>query len=181
MRLFIALQLPEEVKAALAAAQARLPDQAVRWTSPAAIHLTLQFLGEADEALVEPLVAALAALPAEPIRLRLAGLGAFPNSRQPRVVWAGVAGDTEALLRLQAAVTTATAPLGFAGEARAFKPHLTLGRARQDARPEALRALGAALGAVEPPPPLVWEAGRATLYQSTLTPRGAIYTDLGPA
>lgn len=180
MRLFIALELPQDVKAELAQAQRGLPAGAVRWADVAGMHLTLQFLGETDEGLVAPLVAGLAAIPAELIRLSLAGLGGFPNLRQPRVVWAGVAGDTAALVRLQAAVVAATEPLGFAPEARAFKAHLTLGRARKDARPDQLRAVGEAVAKAAPPAPLAWEAGHPTLYQSTLTPRGAIYTALGP-
>jgi 2'-5' RNA ligase len=181
MRLFIALELPDLVKAELAAAQGRLRagGHPVRWADAAGVHLTLQFLGEADPGLVGPLLAGLAAIPAAPIALRLDGLGAFPSARQPRVVWAGVAGDTAALARLHAAVTAATGPLGFPAEARPFSPHLTLGRARQDARPEQLRALGEALRAAAPPAPAAWDAGPPTLFRSELTPRGAIYTALG--
>lgn len=179
MRLFIALELPEAVKAELAAVQGRLPREAVRWVRAEGMHLTLQFLGEADGGLVEPLVAALAAIPRVPLQLRLAGLGTF-GGRTPRVVWAGVAGDTEALARLQAAVVAATAPLGFVAEARPWSPHLTLGRARQDARPDALRALADAVRRAPPPAPLEWDAGSPILFESKLGPRGAAYVALGP-
>lgn len=180
MRLFIALSLPEAVRAELAAAQGRLPGEAVRWAAPEGMHLTLQFLGEADDALAAPLVAALGAIPRAPLRLRLAGLGAFPDGRRPRVIWAGVGGETARLAALQAAVLAATTPLGFAAEARPWSPHITLGRARQGAAPAALRALGEALGRMPPPPPVEWEAGRPTLYASRLGPGGAAYTALGP-
>jgi len=180
MRLFIALQLPQPVKDALADAQARLSGHALRPVDPAAMHLTLQFLGEADAALVPPLLAGLAAIPTPPIRLRLDGVGAFPNPRRARVVWAGVAGDTAALADLQRAVLAVSAPLGFSPEERPFRAHLTLARVRQDARPEQLRALGEALLAAPPPPPIPWDAGRPALIHSTLTPRGAVYRELGP-
>lgn len=180
MRLFIALDVPDSVRLELARAQGLLRDHPVRWADPAGMHLTLQFLGEADGVLLGPLLDALAGLAAGPFRLSLAGLGAFPGLGQPRVVWAGIGGDTAALAALQRAVTAATAPLGFTPEARAFAPHLTLGRARQGARPAELRALGEAVGRLAPPSPLAWEAGAPILFQSTTTTRGAVYTRLGP-
>jgi 2'-5' RNA ligase len=181
MRLFIALDLSASVRAELAMAQTRLQGHPVRWSAPADMHLTLQFLGEAEEALVPPLLTALGAIPVAPFKLSIGDLGAFPNAGQPRVIWADIGGDTAALTRLQTAVTMATAPLGFSPEERAFKAHLTLGRARQEARPEQLRALGEALARAKRPAPLVWEAVRPSLFQSTLTPHGAVYTrlDLG--
>lgn len=182
MRLFIALHLPDHVRGALAAAQERLRrgNPPVRWTDATNIHLTLQFLGETGAALVPALVAGLADLHVPPIRLTLSGLGAFPGLQRPRVIWAGVAGDLAALDRLRAAVFALTTPLGFAPETRPFTPHLTLGRLRDDARPEAIRALAAALRSAEPPPALAWEAGRPILYQSILKPEGAVYIALGP-
>lgn len=182
MRLFVALALPPPVCDALALAQTQLRQggHPVRWADTATLHLTLQFLGETDAALVDPLLAWLAGLVAEPIRLALSGLGAFPGPQQPRVIWAGVAGDIEALERLQAAVVALTVSLGFQAEVRRFTPHLTLGRVRPEVRPEQLRALARALRAAIPPPALSWEAGRPMLYWSTLTPGGARYTALGP-
>lgn len=181
MRLFIALSIPDEVRRELARAQAGLRGLPVRWADPAGIHLTLQFLGETAEGSVPPLLAALAAVPATTFPLRLAGLGAFPNLRQPRVVWAGLDGDLAALARLQAAVLAATAPLGFVPEERPFRPHLTLGRVRQEAGPEERRAIGRAVERAAALAPLSWEAAGPTLYQSTLTPRGAVYKALGPS
>lgn len=178
MRLFIALDLPQPIRAELASAQARLRAHPLRWADPSGIHLTLQFLGETGEALVPPLREALAAIPAAPLSLALAALAGFPSMGQPRIVWAGVGGDTARLAQLHAAVIVATAPLGFTPEERPFRAHLTLGRARQDARPDQLRALGQALARAEPPAPLTWDAGPPHLFQSTLTPRGAVYTRL---
>jgi 2'-5' RNA ligase len=180
MRLFIALGLPQEVREELARLQGRLRGLPVRWADPAGVHLTLQFIGETPEASAPALLEALAGLPAAPFPLRLDGQGAFPNLRQPRVLWVGLGGDLTALGRLQAAVLAATAPLGFAPEARPFRPHLTLGRVRQDAGLEERRAVGRAVEGAAPPAPLSWQAGAPTLYQSTLTPAGAVYTPLGP-
>lgn len=180
MRLFVALDLAEPVRQELARAQDRLRAgrHPVRWADPAGLHLTLQFLGEAEGARVALLKAAIAQIPRAPLRLELAGFGAFPNQRQPRVVWVGVGGDTSALKELQQSVLAATLPLGFASEDRPFTAHLTLGRVHSDVRPEQLRALGGALAHVGPPVPVAWDTGGPILFQSTTTPGGAIYTRL---
>lgn len=182
MRLFIALDLPAPVRAELAAAQARLRrgGHAVRWAAVDGLHLTLQFLGEVDPALVPELLAALGPVSAPAFTLRLGDLDAFPSPARPRVIWAGLAGDTAALAGLQAAVLAATALLGFTPEDRPFTPHLTLGRARQDVSPEQIQRLSQALRAAEPPAPLGWVAGRPQLFESRSTARGVVYTALGP-
>jgi RNA 2',3'-cyclic 3'-phosphodiesterase len=182
MRLFIAIDLPDHVRAALAEAQARLSrsGHAVRWAAVEGLHLTLQFLGETDPARAPGLLAALEAIPAPALTLRLGGLGAFPSAARPRVIWAGLAGDTEALGALQRVVVAATGPLGFVPEDRPFAPHLTLGRARQDVGPAQIQALAAALATAAPPAPAGWQAGRPLLFESRSTPRGVVYTPLGP-
>lgn len=182
MRLFVALSLPAPVRAALIAAQERLRlgGHPVRWTDQAGLHLTLQFLGEADPSIARALVACLTELPAAGLRLELGEPGAFPTVRRPRVLWVGVGGDTAALMHLQALVVAATERLGFTSEPRAFTPHITIGRVRPDATPSALRSLGDAIACAAPPPALGWEAGPPLLFQSTLTAKGAIYTQLGP-
>jgi 2'-5' RNA ligase len=182
LRLFIALPLPEPALAELAAVQRRLRNSGhpVRWADPQGIHLTLQFLGPTDPALVQPLLEALSRIAPAPFPLHLGPLGAFPGLREPRIVWVGLAGDTAALSALQAAVAQATAPFGFVPEARPFHPHLTLGRTRPEARPEQRRRLGATLAAAAPPQPVRWMNAGPLLYASTLTPQGAVYRVLGP-
>lgn len=185
MRLFIALNLPDEVIAALEQTQQRLKRTAahpVKWVAPATMHLTLQFLGEVDDARVPALLAALEALPtraALPLpTLALAGVGAFPNLRRPQTIWVGVGGELAALERLYASVIAATAPLGFPAEQRPFRAHLTLGRARRDAGAAQLAVLGQALAALPPPHPLAWQSGPPILFQSTLTGNGPVYRAL---
>ncbi|GAB4427648.1 MAG: RNA 2',3'-cyclic phosphodiesterase [Chloroflexi bacterium OHK40] len=180
MRLFIALSLPEHVRQELAAVQVRLRGHPLRPVEPQGLHLTLQFLGDVHAELVAPLLDALSALPPVRIQLRLAGLGGFPNLEQPRVVWAGVGGDLATLAELQRRVVGATARLGLPTDERPYRPHLTLGRVPQSAPVARVRALGAAVVACAPPAPLVWEAAGPTLYESTLTRAGAVYTVLGP-
>lgn len=136
MRLFIAIDLPEARRRAIAQATAPLREAApsVSWVDETRLHLTLKFLGEQPEDAVSPLAAALreAAAFHSPLTLDLGGLGAFPSRRRPRVIWLGVAPDPKLEL-LHDDVERACAALGYEVEGRAFRPHLTLGRARRAA------------------------------------------------
>ena len=100
----------------------------VRWVDSEGIHLTLKFLGDIDPALVEDVLRAMeqAASGTLPFQVHLNGLGVFPNLRRPRVLWAGVGGDMDALGALQEKVEAAMEGLAFPRERRAFSPHLTL-------------------------------------------------------
>ncbi len=176
IRLFVALELPARARAALGDIVARLRPAAgpnVRWTDPKGIHLTLKFIGEVPVAQLEPIRGSLAGVrDAEPIEAAFRGLGWFPNARRPRVLWAGVEAGAE-LPALAAKIERALEPLGIARESREFHPHLTLARIKADAGLEHLRNEAERLGAPE--------FGRASyrefdLMQSTLHPKGAIYT-----
>jgi len=117
-RLFIAILLPEEIKARLAASQRswqrRTSGGVVRWTPLEQMHLTLRFLGDVPEESVPAIVEALhrAAATVAPFALRASGLGCFPDARRPRVLWAGVAGGLTALHNLQGRIAAETAPWG---------------------------------------------------------------------
>ena len=136
MRLFIAINFHEELRTALHQAmeplRAAAPD--IRWVDAPRIHLTMKFLGEQPETAVPPLMEMLARIGAryDPIPLELGGLNAFPNLRQPRVVWLGVKADPKLEL-LHHDVETACAELGHPVEGRAYRPHVTLGRVRDRA------------------------------------------------
>jgi 2'-5' RNA ligase len=139
MRLFVAADLPADLRGRLAALQRDLRDldDGVRWVRPEGIHLTFVFLGEVAAERLGRLRAALAAAAtaaSPPFRLQAAGLGAFPDRGALRVVWVGIEGDREAAQRLHLALERHLAPQGFAPEERAFRPHLTLGRARRESR-----------------------------------------------
>ena len=134
MRAFIALELPEDVRRALGAAQCRLAaSQAdVKWVAVAHLHLTLKFLGEITEeqrAQVVRLLKALASTTA-PLRLRFTGLGSFPTQRAPRVLWVGVEDETQQLPRLAAALGRGLASLACGERDERFVAHVTLGRVR---------------------------------------------------
>jgi RNA 2',3'-cyclic 3'-phosphodiesterase len=176
VRLFVALNVPSQLRQALWQTMARLRDRGlpVKWVRPEGIHLSLKFLGEVPDERESELAAALgrAAKGTRALSLALGGFGVFPDFERPRVVWAGVAGEP-ALEILQHRVEQEFAPLGFPTEARPFRPHVTLGRAAREARPRDFAGLEAALGGLEFEETVVVEA--VDLMQSTLQPGGAVY------
>ena len=179
-RLFIAIELPAETQSALANVQRALsPLAAVRWTNTANIHLTLQFLGDTDTALIPALSAALAeTVAAVPVfSLSLATVGAFPNLKRPRIIWAGV-GTSAALTALHRAVTTATATVNIPADKKPFKPHLTIGRVRNRARGGDFRAIAAAVSRENIGEIATVRVAHISLIRSQLTRRGPIYTPL---
>jgi 2'-5' RNA ligase len=181
-RLFIAAELPPDVKAALVAAQERLrrDHPPVKWVAPEAMHLTLRFLGETDAELAPRLGAGLrAALEGwRAIPVHLTSAGAFPNDRRPSVLWAGIGGALAALGELYVAVAAAVAALGFPPEARPFQAHLTLGRVRREASAAQQQQIGAAIRALPAFAPMAWTVDRVALFRSQLDRGGPIYTKI---
>lgn len=133
-RLFVAVDLGEEVRRALAALQEELRPQArhARWVAPENAHLTLAFLGSMEEAMVPRLSEALGGVAAKaaPFELRCRGGGAFGAKKHPRVLWVGVEGELAALAVLHQRTEAALQPLGYQPEQREYRPHLTLARAK---------------------------------------------------
>lgn len=133
LRLFAAIDPPPLVRAQLSAA---LPqsDERLRYGAPEQWHLTLAFYGSVAERKVEPLRDGLgrAVSRSRPLKLRLAGAGTFPRqSAKARVLWVGLDGDVDELRRLASRCAGAGRHARIAMEARAFRAHLTVARARQ--------------------------------------------------
>ena len=177
MRLFVALDIPESVRDSLSKLSRQLRETCpgARWVRLEGAHLTLKFIGEAPPDLAERIRSTLAEIrTAGPIELRFAGLGFFPDSRRPRVFWAGIeTGD--ALGALAASVETCLEPLGIPRESRDFHPHVTLARFDSPRGLDPLRAAVERLGA---PDFGSAAAGEFHLYQSVLKRGGAEYTRL---
>src|SRR5437667_12816717 len=120
LRLFIAILIPEHVKAAVEAAQTVLrrvsPEVAVRWTRREQFHLTLRFLGNLEATRAPKLTAAVRLIcqPFAPLRMRAEQIGLFPDECFPRVIWVGIKDDQDQLPLLQRAVQSATQD--FSGE-----------------------------------------------------------------
>ena len=147
---------------------------------PENIHLSLKFLGEVEESREPELRSALqqaAGGGAEgneprPLTVQITGFGVFPDYHRPHVLWAGVTPDP-GLELLQHSVEQAFAPLGFPTEARAFRPHVTLGRAGRDARPSDFKGLEEILTDTEFDATVT--VAEIDLMQSTLQPNGPVY------
>jgi 2'-5' RNA ligase len=181
-RLFIAIELSDEMKASLAKVVSllnRRSQSAVRWTDVANLHLTLKFLGDTPSQRVPELTQAIeqASQGIPPFTLELGNPGAFPNNLQPRVLWVGLAGDYSTLARLQQRVEDACEALGFPREGRRFVPHLTLGRVRDTVPDAGRRQVGEMLATCRVEP-AGQQVESVCLVRSTLTPQGPVYTRL---
>lgn len=180
LRSFVAVLLPDRVRAGLAAVSAELRGQTrgLAWVPPDNLHLTLRFLGEigpvALERVREAVTAAAATFP--PFTVSLGGLGGFPVGRAPRVLWASVVAGGEKIEALFGELEAALVARGIPGESRAFHPHVTLARARD---PRGARELVRVLGVG----PAFGEVRVEALHlmRSELGPRGSRYSALTAA
>lgn len=168
MRLFVAIDLPEEVRQNVWGLYSELP--AAHWVDRQQLHLTLRFIGEADDKTFGQLKEALASVRSTPFPLALTGLGTFPGG-QPRVLWVGIE-ENEPLRLLQENVEMAVIAGGGAPEHRPFSPHITIARFK-DPPPRGLLASYLDRNRdfrCEP-----FSVCQIHLYSSTLTGRGAIH------
>ena len=155
-----------------------MPD--VRWIKHGNIHLTLKFLGDVSVSRIDAIGKALEDITCQfpPFAVRLAGIGAFPNSRKPRIIWVGMEKGAEELVQMARQIEGSMKRLGFPREKRPFRPHLTVGRIRNLKHPTTMTE---ALERSE-----VGELGeftvqRVSLIKSQLDPAGSIYTTLSEA
>ncbi|MCC5969432.1 MAG: RNA 2',3'-cyclic phosphodiesterase [Pararhodobacter sp.] len=172
IRAFIAIPIPEPIRARLAVTQFLLP--IARPTPPENFHLTLAFLGSQPEDRLEDLHLALAGLSAPPLTLQIDGLGVFGGDK-PRAVHATLKPEP-ALNALQARIARAIDETGLPRETRRFTPHVTLGRfAPGEASAAALAAAIGQIGALDIPP---FDAEEFLLMRSLLRPDGAVHDPL---
>ena len=186
-RLFLAVPLAAEVQALVADQIAALGAEGwpVRWVRPETAHLTLHFLGETSPERAQLPRLALPEIVARhaPFALRTAGLGVFPNFRRPRVLWLGLHGPAHRLETLQQEMGKTLRELGFAVGEEPYRPHITLGRVRNDDGervrlrdlPEAVkgRFVDAASGAAIAPPTIPVPVREVLLMRSHLGKDGA--------
>ena len=179
IRTFIAVEIPDGIKAAMRDIQSDLRKSGadVGWARPEGVHLTLKFLGDVEADAIPRLAAELgvALSGMRPFTLSVGGTGVFPTPKSPRVVWLGLGGDMDALGAAQKAVEAVCGGFGFKPEDRPFRPHLTLGRVKSAKGRDALiKALAlhenAELG--------TFTAGSVSVMKSELKPSGAVYTEM---
>ena len=184
IRAFIAVELPETLKKELYELEAQLKNTSppiVKWVDPNSIHITLKFLGEISEDSVDELTLAIeeSAQGIQPFQLEVREVGAFPNLERVQVLWVGVKGELEQITQLQKNIESNTEQLGFSRESRAFSPHLTLGRVRNEARPNERQRLGKLLTDTSFAALHNVNVAAVNLMKSQLTPTGPVYTCIG--
>jgi 2'-5' RNA ligase len=178
IRVFCAVELTEEIRAAVAAHAARLrrefPDARASWARPVGLHITLKFIGEVEAARVEALARAAGAAVAgfEPFRLSIEESGTFPPRGAARVLWLGVRDDSGQLSQLQSRLERECDSAGFPSEPRAFKPHLTVARLRVPSHALSEAHRHATFG------PYHFQVSELLVIRSELGPGGSRYTPL---
>jgi len=181
VRCFIAIELPDELKAGLNQLQSRLKvgEQAgVKWVDPYSIHLTLKFLGSVAVDRIDEITGAIeeATHGMSPFHLEVRELGVFPNLKRVQVAWVGVKGEVDKLGQLQQRIESNLARLGFAPESRPFTPHLTLARIRDRALPDERQRFGQLIASTRFEAAFTIEVDTINLMKSQLTREGAIYS-----
>jgi RNA 2',3'-cyclic 3'-phosphodiesterase len=168
-RLFVAIDLPEEVKTQLSGFSRELTG--CKWVGMDELHLTLRFIGEVDDGTFALIGRALTAVRFESFPLTLCGVGHFPPHKHPRVLWVGIQGGEE-LGRLQQNVELALIEAGISPDDRPFSPHITLARMKDTAPSDVARFERDHAGLVCP----TFEVSEFILYSSVLSRTGAIHT-----
>ena len=182
MRLFVAVRLSEDVLSTVEKVAGNLrrripPRVRASWIPPEKMHLTVRFIGHVDDSRVPVVTDALAPpLRVQPFEVALDGCGAFPRSGPPRVFWIGLSAGLDGLQALHDEFNRRLSPLGFAPEDRPFKAHLTLARIK-DAPRDAARAARDILGSLDVPQARS-RIDHATVFQSSLSPKGSTYRPL---
>ena len=184
IRAFIAIELPPELKNELTELETLLKKNSppvIKWVDSNSIHITLKFLGDTSDTIIDNLLLAMAesVIGITPFHLETHQLGAFPAVDRPQVVWAGVSGDVYKLARLRENIEKNTEALGFKRELRPFSPHLTLGRVRDVARPDEVQRIGKLINETAFTAIHNISVNQINLMKSALTPTGAIYTCIG--
>lgn len=178
MRLFIASELPLDIKRKLSSLQAEIRNRGLdelKWVEPDGIHVTLKFLGYVQPARVAAITGIIDKVcsHSNAFNVSIKGVGVFPGLSRPQVLWAGLGGETGRLGMIAERIDDGCCELGFSRERRTFKPHLTLARIRFPLRPVEQQALAETLADTALNLPLTIDA--ISLMQSNLTPAGAVY------
>jgi 2'-5' RNA ligase len=183
IRAFIAIDLSIDIQHRLDDVQrdykAQLSNIPIRWVAASNIHLTLKFLGDVSLSNLNILTDMIQTEISShhQFDISVGGSGAFPNNRQPRVIWIGVEAPPE-LATIQNGIETTTARLGYTREERAFSPHLTLGRISRNVNSQDMKLISKALESTRVGFLGVTCVDKVHLYRSDLQPTGAVYTQI---
>ena len=180
IRAFLAIEPPENILQEISRLQEKLKREIngrLSWTRPQGQHLTLKFFGDISRENINSISSAVQKRVAaeQKLNLKIEKLGVFPDARKPRVLWCSVTGDLERLINLQKKLDGDFAALGFPAEDRSFKAHLTLARIKD---PRDITGLSEALKKHDLFKAGEFVADKLFLFQSNLSPQGAVYTKL---
>jgi len=179
VRLFVACEVPDDVKEAIGEVIETLRSRsgtAVRWIRAEGVHVTLKFLGEVSVRQLPAIKLAIqeAVVGHSPFELEFSNIGTFGGREGLRIMWVGIAGDVLRLEALVRAVNAALAVVGFEPERRPFRPHLTLGRVRDEIPTRQRAEIEVAVGKMAVPPS-AWRTAQVSLMRSRIGPGGASY------
>ena len=183
IRAFIAIDLSSDIQRRLDEVvhnyKSQLPNIPIRWVAGSNIHLTLKFLGDVSVSNLNMLTDLIQAEISShhQFDISVGGSGAFPNNRQPRIIWIGVEAPQE-LAAIQNGIEATTGRLGYTREERPFSPHLTLGRVSRNATSQDVQAISKALDKTRVGFLGVTCVEKVQLYRSDLQPSGAVYTQI---
>jgi len=167
-RLFVAIDLPGEIKYTLSSL--RCPVPGVKWVAEEQLHLTLRFIGDADDDFTKRIVTGLFGISAAQFPLVLKGVGCFPPRRDPKVLWVGV-DKSDSLLGVQSEIEKVLVQTGVVPEGRPFSPHITIARLREVSATRIASFLQKNNTFSTPGFPV----SEFTLYSSTLARDGAVH------
>ena len=181
-RVFIAVDLPEEVKKALVAFFNKVSSiKEVKWEKPEKLHLTLVFLGRVTEKQISQLVSILSSIESNRQSFTLSiipSLSGFPTPSNPRVLWLPIEGDIIPLQKVADELQKRLKDSNFNFDEREFHPHLTIGRFRSGIKKWQKQKMLKTIGYELPKRPIAFPVEGLTLFESTLTPKGSVYTIL---
>lgn len=180
MRAFIAIELPKEIKTILTKTQEKLKSSEadIKWVEPENIHLTLKFLGEINEEQLNKITKIITNIASskEPFHINLSCIGAFPDIKYPRVIWAGSDKSEFELKTIVKELENKIQKIGIPKEGRAFSSHITLGRVRSGLNKDKLKQKLEELSKVAIAGETAeFEANKITLFKSTITSKGPVY------
>ena len=183
IRAFIAIDLSAEIQQRLDEVTHNYKNQLanipIRWVPAVNIHLTLKFLGDVSLSNLNMLMDMIQAEVSShhQFDISVGGSGAFPNNRQPRIIWVGVEAPAE-LAAIQNGIEGTTGRLGYTREERAFSPHLTLGRVSRNATSQDVKLISKTLDTARIGFLGATCVEKVHLYRSDLQPTGAVYTQI---
>ncbi|PIR16513.1 MAG: RNA 2',3'-cyclic phosphodiesterase [Deltaproteobacteria bacterium CG11_big_fil_rev_8_21_14_0_20_49_13] len=180
IRSFLAFDIPPEVKQKLSRliSDFSKKEKGVKWLNASLLHVTMKFFGDVEEELLMgDIVDSIGSVTSScaPVSLDCQGLGVFPNWKYPNVIWAGFLGDVELVLSMQAELEKALAKYPIKKDDRAFRLHLTIGRAKELKSTSLLMKQINELGPISFGKVVI---DHLTLYKSVLTKEGSVYTAL---